>query len=148
MTYGSASGVAALASLWTDDGEWVDPVDAYSIRGTNPSLTTVETWLVNLSSQMDTCLKSNWFNAPADETDNPVSFKSVSQYVNELAANLAREANGADANSSSPGKTLKDMCTWVEDNADSFLGDGMTQTVTPNLKKQVRMSVIGTLPKR
>jgi len=146
MSYGSAAGVAGLARVWTLDGGWVDPVDAYNIRGTNPSLTTVESWLDNVSDQMDTCLQANWFNTPIIEADSPTAFGSVSQYVNELVANLAREANGVSSASASPGKTLQDMCKWVEMNADSFLKDGVTQTSTPNKKTQAKVRVLGTLP--
>jgi len=146
MPYGSVEEVAGMASLWTLDGEWIDPVDAYSIRGTNPSLTTVNMWLVNLTAQMDTCLQTNWFNTPVVVGTSPTSYASVSHYVNTLAANLAKEANGAPSESSSPGKTLKDMCAWVEANADAFVKDGMTQTKTPNLKKQASIRVVGTLP--
>jgi hypothetical protein len=146
MPYGSAAGVAALASLWTLDGEWVDPNDAYSIRGTNPSLTTVESWLDTLSAQMDTCLQTNWFNVPIEQATSPTSYDAVSQYINELASNLARKANGAATVETSPGKTLQDMCKWVETNADSFIKDGVTQTPQVSKKNQAKIRVIGTLP--
>lgn len=141
MAYGVPDDVAALARVWSDDGHWKDANEDYDIRGTNPTLATVTTWLDNLSAQMDVALGSSWFNTPSNPSG---AYKAISQYICELAADLAHLANGVDRVSSA-GRTLKDMTAWVEANADGLIAGGLTQTPTPSLKSQTSFRVIGTL---
>lgn len=145
MAYGTAADVAALAGVWTLDGEWVDQDDNYDVRGTNPSLTTVNAWLDNVSAQMDIALGTSWFVTPVDEAENPGPYKAISQYVCGLVADLAYLANGVERTVTSQGKTLEMLTKWVEDNEDGLLAGGLTQTPSPSLKKQASFRVIGTL---
>jgi hypothetical protein len=145
MYYGTPDEVAALARIWADDGHWVDPVAEYEIRGTNPSLATVTQWLTTVSAQMNVALQASWFNVPADEIDNPDSYKAISQYVVALVADMAHVANGVQKDIPPIGKIMKDMNAWVEDMADGFLKDGMTQTVSPSAKNRTQFRVVGKL---
>lgn len=145
MPYGTADGVAAIARVWSDDGHWVDPVPAYDIRGTNPTLATVEGWLDEMSSTMDVALQSSWFNAPVDPDISPATWKAISQYVMKIVADMAFNANGENRDIPPIGKIMKDMMAWVQDNEDGFLKDGLTQTATPSARKQAMFRVIGTL---
>ena len=144
MAYGTPEEVAALARLWTQDGEWVDPDDYAEERGTNPTLTTVNLWLDQLSSQMDLCLQTNWFVVPVDPDDSPTAHAAIAQYIVELAAGLARSANGQEGGVST-GRQAKDMCAWVASNADGFVKDGVQQVEQTDKKTQIKFRVIGTL---
>lgn len=145
MSYGTPDDVAALARVWSDDGNWVDPNVDYDIRGTNPTLSTVTTWLENLSAQMDIALGTSWFNTPVSEASYPGPYKAISQYVCGLAADLAHLANGVERTVSSQGKTLEMMTKWVEVNADGLIAGGLSQTPTPSKKTQAGFRVVGTI---
>ena len=143
MSYGVPDDVAALARVWSDNGHWVDPVEDYDIRGTNPTLTTVTTWLTNISAQMDIALGTSWIVTPVDQTTSPKAYAAISQYVCSLVADLAHLANGVDRVVSPQGKIMKDMTAWVADNADGLLADALTQKPTPSIKNQASFRVIG-----
>lgn len=134
MSYGTPADVAALARIWTENGSWS--------ATTNPTSTTVQTWLDRLSAQMDLALKANWFPAPVDETDNPTAYKAIAQYICSLAADQAHLVNGVDREVSPAGKILKDMIAWVDSNADGFVADGLAQTPTPSVKRQAMFRTI------
>ena len=145
MAYGTPADVAALARVWTKDGEFLDAVEDYDIRATNPSLSMCAQWIENVSAQMDVALGSEWFVTPIDPTASPIAYKAVSQYVVGLVADMVHVANGVDREVSPLGKILQDMTKWVQMNADGLVGDAVRQEPTPSTKRQTVFRVIGTL---
>lgn len=145
MAYGTPEDVAAKARQYTDNGEWVDPNEDYSIRGTNPTLTTVETWLDNISAQMDVALGTSWFVVPVSQANDPEAYKAIAEYVCLLVADQCYLVNGVDRQVSSAGRTLKDLTDWVAKNADGLIALGLTQRPTPSQKSQASFRTVGTL---
>lgn len=145
MAYGTPADVAAFARVWTRDGAFVDAVEDYDIRATNPSLSVVTTWIKNVSAQMDVALGSEWFVTPLDPEVSPIAYDAISQYVIQLVADMVHVANGVDREVSPLGKILQDMTKWVQLNADGLVGDAVRQAPTPSTKKQTVFRVIGTL---
>jgi hypothetical protein len=143
MTYGTAAQVAAKARLWTDNGVWVDPVEDYDIKGTNPTLSTVTEWLEGISAQMDIALGTAWFVAPVDSDDDPGPYKAISEYVVSLVADQCHLANGIEREVSPQGKIMSDITKWVTSNADGFLQAGLPQRESPSIKTQATFRTIG-----
>jgi len=88
MAYGTPEGVAALAGVWTDDGEWLD-ADAYQ-HGTTPTLTEIERWLVQVSAQVNTALKNAGFKTPVTHEE---TLDALSLFVEGFVADLADRRN-------------------------------------------------------
>lgn len=147
MPYGVVSDVAAMARVWTNDGAFVDPDPEADppVRGTNPSAASVADWLINVSAQMDTALRSEWFEAPLDAELSPTAYNAIKHYVVTLVADIVHTSNNADRSTSSAGVTLKDMVAWVKLNADGILRDGIHQDDESNLKTQVTFRVISPI---
>jgi len=143
MAYGTADEVAALARAFSDDGHWIDPVEDYSIAGTNPTLSTVEAWLDNISAQMDIALGTNWFVTPVNSITQAQAYKAISQYVCGLVADMCYLANGVEREVSPLGKILQDLTKWVSQNADGLVAMGLTQTPTPSTKNQASFRIVG-----
>ena len=143
MAYGTPDHVAELARVHTRNGIWIDPNEDYNIKGTNPTLSTVTTWLDNISAQMDVALGSEWFTVPLDPDQSPIAYKAVSQYVCGLVADLAHLANGIEREVSPLGKILQDMTKWVQLNADGLVKDAVRQTPSPSTKSQASFRMIG-----
>ena len=143
MSYGTPDDVAAIARIHSRDGHWYDENEDYDIKGTNPTLATVTTWLDNISAQMDIALGSEWFVVPLDLNTSPIAYKAVSQYVCGLAADLAHLANGIEREVSPLGKILQDMTKWVQQNADGLVQDAVRQTPSPSTKRQASFRLIG-----
>lgn len=127
--YGSASGVAALAGVWTRSSEFVDPVaynydyDIAADAGTTPTLAQVETWLVQLSAMMDIALKDAGFITPITATEPKAAIDLI---VETLVADLVayRNQSGrfysdkAIESGYNPMKIIQnDIVDWVTTNA-------------------------------
>lgn len=145
MSYGTPADVAGLSRVWTLNGLFIDPVEDYDIRGTNPTLTTVQEWLTNVSAQMDVALGSEWFVTPLDPDASPTAYAAIKQYVVGLVADMVHVANGVEREVSPLGKIMQDMTRWVKMNADGLLGKAVKQAPTPSVKTQASIRVIGTL---
>lgn len=143
MSYGTPAQVAAKARAWTSNGAWLDPVEDYDIKGTNPTLSTVTTWLEGISAQMDIALGSAWFIAPVDPDSYPGPYKAIAEYVVSLVADQAHLANGMEREVSPMGKIMADLTKWVSMNADGLLQMGLTQQPAPALKTQAGFRTIG-----
>jgi hypothetical protein len=143
MAYGTPDQVAQLARVHTRNGVWLDSNEDYNIKGTNPTLSTVTTWLENISAQMDIALGSEWFVVPLDSAKSPIAYKAVSQYVCGLVADLAHLANGIEREVSPLGKILSDMTKWVQQNADGLVQDAVRQQPSPSTKRQASFRLIG-----
>jgi hypothetical protein len=88
--YGTPEGVAALSAQWTDNGAWVDP-DVYE-TGTNPTLTQIENWLVQVSNAVDVRLADHGFAVPVDE---PKAVSDLALFVEGIVKDLADYSHGS-----------------------------------------------------
>lgn len=141
MSYGTPADVAQLARVWTNNGEWVDP--ATNVRGTNPSLSTVQDWLDRVSNQMNIALASQHFVVPINQTTSPITYSAVTQYVVSLVADMAHVANNVEREVTPEGKVMKDMAAWVETNADGFALDAVMIEEGTAPKNQISFRVVG-----
>lgn len=144
MPYGTVADVAAKATPYTDNGEWVDPNPDYDIRGTNPTLATVTIWLDNISAQMDVALGTSWFVTPVSQAEDPQAYKAIAEYVCLLVADQCYLVNGTDRQVASAGRTLESLTNWVAKNADGLIALGLTQRPTPSQKSQASFRTVGT----
>lgn len=106
MAYGDVDHIAALAQMWTLDGEWVDPLAAVeadpeadppieaadAVPGTNPTLTQVTTWLDDLSSTMDLALADAGFTVPVTVE---AALAAINPFIEMLVADLCHAANSS-----------------------------------------------------
>lgn len=94
--YGSATGAAALASMWTLNGVWVDTVPAYGavaeIVGTRPDLTQVLAWLDNVTGMVNVALNGAGFVTPVTQV---TAVQAIDMLVNSIAADLCHAANSS-----------------------------------------------------
>jgi len=94
--YGSLVGVAALAQMWTRNGIWVNTVPAYGptaeVKGTNPSLTQVTTWLTGLTAMVDIALAGEGFTVPIVQA---TALETTNMFVDSLVADLCHAANSS-----------------------------------------------------
>ena len=83
--YGSPAGVAALASTWTEDGEFTD--EGLYDPGTIPSLSQVTEWLEQVSSFVDIALSGQGFTVPVSHVDVK---KAIDLKANTIVADLVK----------------------------------------------------------
>lgn len=140
--YGTVELVAGLARVWTHDGAFYNKEAEEYPAGTNPTYDTVETWLKNLSAQMDVALGSQWFDSPVTQASEPGAYAAISQYIAGLASDLVHRANGVDVEVSPQGKILRDMTAWVKENADGLVAGGAHQKTKPSLKTQIKFRTV------
>lgn len=154
MAYGTQQEVAAMASMWTRNGVWVNPAGADP--GTNPNIVQVETWLDNISAQMNIALGSGWFVTPITVL-TPNAHKAVSQYVVSLVADLCHFKNSSgrffterlvERGITPMAAILHDMKNWIDENKDGLLQDGVTQRAAPAKQSQVQFYVLGRFGSR
>jgi hypothetical protein len=90
MAYGTQAQVAALAKVWTKNGQWT----AFDLYGncTNPTLEQVEAWLDEVSSLVDLALANNGFETPVLV---PAATKAIGSYVSTLVSDLCHAANSS-----------------------------------------------------
>jgi len=148
--YGSVAGVAALASTWTLNGEFVNP-DVYQ-DGSNPPLATVEDWLGKVCNYMNLALKEAWFVTPVDPDVSPDAYGSISEYVNSLVTDLvaARNSHGRFFTDQALNSRLtrwaqiqKDLRDWIAQNADGLVADNVPQIPHTSAKSQISVMVLG-----
>lgn len=127
-SYGTAEGVAALASTWTDAGVFQD-TDAY-ITETNPSLTTVVRWIDQVSGMLNTALAGYGFATPLTTTKSVLAADSV---VEGIVSDLARYVNqkGRFASDKFQGNASfvwrqirEDLDIWVKEYAPGIEANG------------------------
>lgn len=116
-SYGAVEGVAALAHTWTTDDTFLD-ADAYA-DATNPSLTTVVSWIDQISAILNVALRKYGFVVPLKSDRAQLIAASI---VEELVADLVAYAN-------SKGRFLtekfteKGMAVWraIRDDIDAWV---------------------------
>lgn len=158
--YGTPEGVASLASMWTKNGEWLDPVPAVPgpyVKGTNPTLTEVQRWLENVSATLNLALGQANFIVPFDTVDAPGAYKALSQYVEQLVADLAHYKNSSgrffsdktvDRGISPMHTILKDMIAWIALNERGLLAAGLEQNEIVLPRNVPHFRVMGQFPRR
>jgi hypothetical protein len=163
LVYGTQEEVAAMAKMYTRAGIWVDPVPAVPgpyDKGTNPSLTQVEQWLVNVSAQMNLALGNANFIVPFYDDATPLvksnAYYAISQYVVSLVADMCHYVNSSGRFYSDKlverGITplqaiLKDMIGWIALNERGLLGDGLLQHDIPVIRNQISFRTMGEFPR-
>lgn len=88
-SYGTVEGVAALAHTWTTDDTFLDE-DAPYVEATNPSLTSVVSWIDQVSAILNTALRKYGFVVPITTDRGQLVAASI---VEELVADLVAYAN-------------------------------------------------------
>ena len=134
MAYGTPEGVASLAGVWTDDGEWLD-ADAYQ-DGTTPTLTEIEAWLVQISAMMDMALSVAGFVVPVVQETALIAIGSI---VEAFTADLAHYRNSKGRfytdkvinGGNTPMMILRsDILDWVTSMAGGLEGIGVPRGET------------------
>lgn len=150
--YGSIAGVAALATTYTQDGEFYNVGSPYLEEGTNPPLGTVEEWLVSIRAYMDLALMEAYFVTPVSESASPVAYRAISEYVNSLTADLvaARNSHGRFFTDAAQNSSLtrwaqiqKDLREWVDQHADALVADNVPQRARSSIKDQPVVLFLG-----
>lgn len=150
--YGTVEGVAALATTYTQDGEFVNVGDPYLPEGTNPPYDTVEEWLESVRAYMDLALMEAYFVTPVSVTVSPVAYRAISEYVNSLTADLvaARNSTGRFFTDAAQQSSLtrwaqiqKDLREWVAQHADALVADNVPQRQINSIKDQPFVSFLG-----
>lgn len=127
-SYGTQQGVAALASTWTVAGEWQD--ETVYTEATNPSLTTVERWIDQVSGMLNTALAGYGFVVPLT---TPTSLLAAQSVVEGIVSDLARYANqkGRFASDKFAGSASfvwrairEDLDIWVKEYAPGIEANG------------------------
>lgn len=158
VIYGTQEQVAAMASMWTRAGVWVDPVPAspgpYD-AGTNPTKAQVNAWLQDVTAQFNVALANHHFIIPVNATTSPSSFLAISQYCVNLVADLCHFKNSSGRffterlvqNGMTPwAAILKDIDDWVKRNENGLVGDGVPQDEGTVPGNQMTFRVMGSFP--
>lgn len=133
-SYGSIEGVAALAHTWTTDDTFLD-ADAYT-TATNPSLTTVVSWIDQVSAILNTALSKYGFVVPIT---TPRGILACSSIVEALVADLCGYANSKGRFLSerfvekgySVWRAIRnDIDGWVQEYAPGLEQDGAERTAS------------------
>jgi hypothetical protein len=128
MSYGATAGVAALSRRFTNSGTYDGT--------TNPTSTTVTTWLAQVSSMLDVALASSGFSVPFTDADITPALDGI---VNALVSDLANAANSAGRfftdNALQYGVApmsmiRKDILQWVSDNSAGLASMGANRIVS------------------
>lgn len=82
MAYGTVAGVAAYCGVYTSNGTFSNT--------TNPTITTVENWLTQVSALLDTALAIHGFTNPLTETK---AVNAATSIVEQLVSDVAKGAN-------------------------------------------------------
>jgi len=152
--YGTPESVAGMAKLYTDNGDWKDPNPTYDLPGTNPTLSQVNEWLVNISAQFDVALGNHWFVFPIDPVRSPTVYKAVSQYIASLVADLCHFANSSgrfftdrlvERGVTPMAAILTDLSNWIDLNSGGLVADHVPQKQATSEKKEIKFRVIGNL---
>ena len=122
-SYGTASGVAAYVKRYTGTGGVFD-------SSSTPTLSQVETWINQISSQINVLLASNSFNIPITQTD---SVLLITQFVESEVAELVKAMNnmGRLVNSrerrSSVRVIMDEVSQFIDENRVGFAQLGASQ---------------------
>jgi hypothetical protein len=125
-SYGTVQGVAAYVRVYTEDGVFS--------TNTNPTANTVARWIDQVSDIMNLCLADKGFSTPIVQVD---AVSSISMVVEQLVSDLVAAANSngrffstrfTDSGLSITSMMRKDVCDWVEANANGLESSGVPRT--------------------
>jgi len=128
MSYGSAAGVGAQSALWSDNGTFT--------ASTRPTLSTVNTWLEQVSNSIDAALADEGFTTPVTVA-KVVSV--LDMYTNGIVKDLVDWSHGAGRYYSdryikaglSPFTTVdSEIQKWVQRKSVGFANLGVPRSET------------------
>ena len=134
MSYGSASGVAALAKTWTDNGAFIDP-DIYGEGGTPTTLAEVSSWLEQVSVFMDIALANQGFAVPVSHVDVK---KALDLKVSSIVADLVHLSHGKGRllseriqTSGEDALTIveREILSWIKGRVSAFEAYGIPRVI-------------------
>jgi hypothetical protein len=140
-SYGSAAQVAALSRRFTNNGVYDGT--------TNPTLSTVEGWIDQISATLNVSLAAGGFAIPITQAD---CVSALSAVVVEAVAELCRYANStgrfyterALENGIAPMKVIRnEMRGWVEDQTQGFIALGAEHIAEDKSEQSLTAGVIG-----
>lgn len=132
--YGTVAGVAALSSLWTDNGLFLD--NTIYIDGTKPSLSQVVDWLGEISSTLNLCLEDEGFITPVTVADVTLILGSKCQAIAKDMCDFSHGAGRFFSKQSidsgqSPMMTIEnELREWVKQRAVGFENMGVQRRDT------------------
>jgi hypothetical protein len=116
--YGTVAGVAALSSLWTENGKFLD--ETVYVEGTKPSASQVEDWLVEITAMLDLCLEDEGFITPVTVADVIVILGSKCQAIAKDMCDFSHDSG------QSPIMTIEnELREWVKQRAVGFENMGV-----------------------
>jgi hypothetical protein len=130
-SYGSTADVAARSP-----GPYTDSVTHLFTASTNPTLTTAETYIDEISAIVNVTLAEMGFTVPVSQAD---AKKAIGSMVNDLAADMASASNSAgrffteralNGGLSVMAQVRKDVREWVQASANGLEALGAVRSVT------------------
>lgn len=134
-TYGTVEGVAAYVPMYTNGGAFDST--------TNPALTTVESWLDQVSAIANTAIADNGFVVPVTQEDALLSLSGV---INQHVADLCHASHGtgrfmtdrALSFGMSPMNVIRqELLKWIGDNSDGFIALGVETAETEDRRYEI-----------
>ena len=123
-SYGTAPGVAALTTVFTSSGSFVDSTTG--VTATLPTLTSVVSWIDEVSAIVNTALAAQGFTIPVSNATAVLSLQNlVQQYVSDLchAANTSGRfftERALERGVSAMTTIRREIYAWVEENASGL----------------------------
>lgn len=126
--YGTVAGVASLAKMWTDNGQFIDP-DIYGDGATRPTNTEVEAWLTELSNMFDLILAGYGFVVPVTQA---TAASAIGGMIQTWTSDLVHSANSSGRFWTEKAKErtalqqiYDDMNTWAGLNNEGLAASGV-----------------------
>ena len=134
MAYGSASGVAKYARVWTRAGVFYDA--ALNVSPTRPTLSDVENWIDEVSASFDLALQNEGFDSPVLQADAPNAYLQLVRKVETLVSDLCFYANNQgrlytdrSIGAASPSMLDDEILKWVKTRATGLENDGVPRSL-------------------
>ena len=130
-SYGSTSDVAARSP-----GPYTDASTHLFTASTNPTLTTVETYIDEISAITNVTLAEMGFTVPVSQTD---AKKAIASMVNDLASDMTSASNSAgrffseralNGGLSIMAQVRKDIKEWVQTSTNGLEALGATRSTS------------------
>jgi hypothetical protein len=141
-SYGSTADVAARVP-----GAYTDATTKLFTTATNPTLTTVETYIDEISAIANVALADARFAIPVTQAD---AKKAIGSMVNDIAADMASASNSAgrfftdralNGGLSMMAQIRKDVREWVEANAQGLENLGAERSPQVDTNTTMRVGV-------
>lgn len=141
-SYGSVADVAGRTP-----GPYLNTSKTFDTT-TNPTLTTVETYIDEISASMNVALADARFTIPVTQAD---AKKAIGSVVNDLAADLTNASNSAGrffsekalyAGVSVMAQIRKEIREWVESNAPGLEALGAERSALENTDTTLHVNIL------